>query len=255
MSDKLFLGSYFFEDCPVSATLLCVVLGASVITSMFQVSSVVLLDAGLLLEEREWWRAITGLFVVPHPDELILIAFILYCSRSYEAARGSWAYLALFLEALVLSSLPAIALGLWSYFRGYYLTHFACTYAGALATASIVLNWNTWRATVIGSCTISGNFGLGIVYLLLCFSRFSLEALIFTAWSGILGALVGLAIPPLYISGCTAPCRRRRSRASRSRLEGSPDREEGLGSSGRSRRSGHAGREAEPVASGELPRG
>jgi len=223
MSDKLFLGSYFYEDCPASATLTCLVLAFSLISSLFQVSSLLLLDLELVLQKNEWWRVFTGLFTVTHPDELILVAFILYCSRSYEAVRGTGAYVALFLEALVICSLPALALGLWDYFDGYYLTHFACTYVGALATASLVLNRNKWKVAVAGKLTIGGNLGLGIVYILLCLSRFSLEALLFTGWSGVIGALVGFGIPPLYIANCTAPCRRRHARGSRSRRASSRD--------------------------------
>lgn len=82
MSDRLFYGNFFFENCPVTMTVIVVYMLMSLIPSMFQVSSLLLLNFDDVFgDNHEWWRPFTALFTCNHPDVFLLNMFLLYTSR------------------------------------------------------------------------------------------------------------------------------------------------------------------------------
>lgn len=207
-TDKLFGGSFFFSNCPVCAALIIATMALSLIPAMFEVSSLLIYNPTLIVHDNQWWRLVTGLFCVTHPNVLMPIVFLYYISRCFEYERGSLEYANLLIVTVIFGSAPFAVLYFWKYYEDMYIVHYACTIAGAMGVAALHTNRLRWSGEVVKGLHITTNTATYVVLALLAINDFALEALLFTLWGAGIGILVVLRVPPFFFAGFCAKCRR-----------------------------------------------
>lgn len=142
MSDLLYYGSFFLDETKVTLSITVIYLLLSLFPSMFQVSSLLMFSFSDIYDQHQYWRLITGMFTVNHPDCLCLVLFMLYLSRSYEYYQGPLAQGFQIIICIFVSAFPFSLLGMIPAVRKFYADDFLVNYTlalpNALAAAGIV---------------------------------------------------------------------------------------------------------------------
>ncbi|CAL5983412.1 Transmembrane_domain-containing protein [Hexamita inflata] len=198
MSDRLYYGNFFFEDTPISVSLIVIYMFLSLFPSMFQVSSLLLLQFDNVFDKNEWWRPFSAVFTCNHPDTFILILFLLYVSRVFEFYNGSVAYFFQIILSIIFSALPFLILGAFKdkfdYFYGRYIVEYTLALPVSLSIAGVISQFkvNNWKAKISEKIQVPQGFGYVLVLFLAACHRFAPESAIIVVWSCAMGAILSL---------------------------------------------------------------
>eukprot|EP00768_Dysnectes_brevis_P004102 gnl/Dysnectes_brevis/2918_a3576_1549.p1 GENE.gnl/Dysnectes_brevis/2918_a3576_1549~~gnl/Dysnectes_brevis/2918_a3576_1549.p1 ORF type:complete len:222 (-),score=35.32 gnl/Dysnectes_brevis/2918_a3576_1549:49-714(-) len=206
MSDKFFGGSFIYQHSPVSASVIILTLVLSIIPSVISVMSVLMFKPDAILEQNQWWRMISALFIHPSTRQLYLSLYLVYRSRLVEFGLSTRLFINLLVSMFVFVSLPTLLLFGALMPSTEYLPAYSSSYAAGMATAAATLSRNSWRRP-FQFLHISSSTPVMFVIILLAAFDFRWETAVCVGWGSLVGFLFGLRVPPVYLGFCDGSAR------------------------------------------------